>query len=125
MLSQFSFCDCIERTRHDYDRCCLVLCSELITEFKNLCRILLSTVNHDTISTGGNKCMSTCQCIFHSPLQDKTFNSGDNHEIVCKLRLLSSGYFRTKVLNAILCLLYLSSKQAVLLESGLVLNDDC
>ena len=82
-------------------------------------------MNHDAICTGLDECSGSLKRIFHTTLKNQTLNSCDNHEVIRKLRVFASSNLSAEVFYGILRLFYLGTKQGVLLESCLVLDDDC
>ena len=95
----------------------LIKLPHALTLIFNLGRLFLTAVYHDAVGAGSHERSRPLYRILHAFFQNQTLDTGNDHEIVGKLRFLSRPDLCAEFLNRRLGLFNLRAKEAVLFHS--------
>ena len=98
---------------------------ETLTELTDILSRFFLGMNHDTVGTTlFHVSTATLQRIVYAFTGNQTFTTGYNHEVLCHLGILAGTYFLAEILDTVLSLYGVCTKQGILLQSHLILNNN-
>ena len=102
-----------------------MLLAEALAEFLDVFARLVLAVDHDAVGTGFHIGETTFKSVFDGLACDKTFATGNDHEILRDLGALAGTDLFAETLDGVLRLDGVCSEQGILLEADLIFNNHC